>query len=87
MGHVEKPFSSLNNGQKDPEFLASKRDEHEARHQRYGDTAYNLGSTNGLPISLLRGNPPGSDGRGPTPARQQEVESGIVEVLEDQVVW
>ncbi|MCC7374468.1 MAG: hypothetical protein IT581_07415 [Verrucomicrobiales bacterium] len=32
---------------------------------------YNLSSTNGLPISSSRGVPPGSDGRGPTLARQQ----------------
>src|SRR5436309_1500883 len=34
-------------------------------------TRYNLGSTNGLPISTTRGVPPGSDGRGPTVAQQQ----------------
>jgi hypothetical protein len=32
---------------------------------------YNLSSTNGLPISTIRGIPPGSDGRGPTLAQQQ----------------
>jgi hypothetical protein len=34
-------------------------------------TRYNLGSTNGMPISVTRGTPPGSDGRGPTVAQQQ----------------
>jgi hypothetical protein len=34
-------------------------------------TRYNLGSTNGMPISSTRGVPPGSDGRGPTVAQQQ----------------
>src|SRR5262249_52863028 len=34
-------------------------------------THYNLLSTNGLPISITRGTPAGSDGRGPTVAQQQ----------------
>src|ERR1044071_5911680 len=32
---------------------------------------YNLGSTNGMPISSPVGLPPGSDGRGPTVSQQQ----------------
>jgi hypothetical protein len=32
---------------------------------------YNLSSTNGLPLSITRGVPPGSDGRAPTLAQQQ----------------
>ncbi len=38
---------------------------------RQDTTRYNLASTNGMPISTVRGNPPGSDGRGPTIAQQQ----------------
>ncbi|MBL9136266.1 MAG: hypothetical protein JNK85_10375 [Verrucomicrobiales bacterium] len=38
---------------------------------RQDSIRYNLSSTNGMPISSTRGVPPGSDGRGPTLARQQ----------------
>ena len=38
---------------------------------RQDATRYNLASTNGMPISITRGTPPGSDGRGPTLAQQQ----------------
>src|SRR6266536_496109 len=38
---------------------------------RQDATRYNLGSTNGMPISSTPGTPPGSDGRGPTVAQQQ----------------
>lgn len=37
---------------------------------RQDATAYNLQSTNGVPLSTTRGDPPGSDGRGPTLAGQ-----------------
>src|SRR5262245_54774198 len=39
---------------------------------------YNLSSTNGLPLSSVRGAPPGSDGRAPTLAQQQA--AGLTEV-------
>lgn len=38
---------------------------------RQDATRYNLASPNGMPISITRGTPPGSDGRGPTLAQQQ----------------
>ena len=39
---------------------------------------HNLSSTNGLPLSSVRGAPPGSDGRAPTLAQQQA--AGLTEV-------
>lgn len=45
---------------------------------RQDSVRINLSSTNGLPISSVRGTPPGSDGRAPTLAQQQA--AGLTEV-------
>ena len=46
---------------------------------RQNTIRYNLSSTNGLPLSTVRGTPPGSDGRGPTLAQQQA--AGLTETV------
>src|SRR5688572_23221760 len=45
---------------------------------RQDSIRYNLSSTNGLPLSSVRGAPPGSDGRAPTLVQQQA--AGLTEV-------
>ena len=45
---------------------------------RQNSIRHNLSSTNGLPLSIVRGTPPGSDGRAPTLAQQQA--EGLTEV-------
>ena len=47
---------------------------------------YNLSSTNGLPISTVRGTPSGSDGRGPTLAQQLEANLTDVPATASQFV-
>ena len=46
---------------------------------RQDSIRYNLSSTNGLPLSSVRGAPPGSDGRAPTLVQQQA--AGLTEVI------